>query len=295
MIQFKRHLTLRTLGFWIIVVGLLCFSNLGCTRLFFYPMEADFPYLKEENVQHERLSLQSADGTRLSAMRLATKVKPQGVALQFHGNAQNMTSHYRFLTWLTEENWEVLTFDYRGYGKSQGQVGSLRSNFDGLIDDGVTAIGWANQRAKDLKVPLVIFGQSLGGNLSLRSLVTTQADHLRLMVVDSSFYSFHSIAREKLSDMWLTWPFQWIVYFLISDYLSAGPAISAPLNVPLPPAVFLHSESDPVVSVQQGRLLYEAYPSQKMRFTTPDPGHMNAMSDMKVREQLRQVLRALKL
>jgi fermentation-respiration switch protein FrsA (DUF1100 family) len=270
----------------VILYGTISLFLSGCTNLFFYPSEEDFPYLAEEKIVHERLQLKAADGTRLAAMRIPAVAKPVGVALQFHGNAQNMTSHYRFLSWLPELGWEVLTFDYRGYGKSDGKIGRYRGDLDGFVDDGVTAVKWANDRALKLGVPLVIFGQSLGGNLSLRALTswTSSANRLRLVVIDSSFYSFTSIAREKLSDAWLTWPFQWLAYLLVSDHLSAGPKLRG--RTLLPPAVFLHSELDPVVSHHQGELLFQAYPAEKVRWTVKEPGHLNAMSDLGIRQKL---------
>jgi len=289
-------MTLKSkLPFLFILWFALLFGLSGCTHLFFFPTQPDFPFLTEDKVTHERLQLKAKDGTGLAAMRLPPLKKPIGVALQFHGNAQNMTSHYRFLSWLTEDGWEVLAFDYRGYGKSEGKIGRFRGDLDGFVDDGVTAIQWANQRAKDLGVPMVIFGQSLGGNLSLRALtaIEQEAEQLRLVVIDSSFYSFTSIAREKLSDTWLTWPFQWSAYLLVSDHLSAGPRINS--KPKLPPAIFLHSEADPVVSNRQGLLLYESYPSEKVRWTIQEPGHMNAMSDLKIRQKLSERLKDLKL
>ncbi|MBN8541277.1 MAG: alpha/beta fold hydrolase [Deltaproteobacteria bacterium] len=280
-----------------ILYGTVCLVLSGCTGLFFFPSQQDFPYLADEKVVHERLQLTSADGTRLAAMRLPPPAKPIGVALQFHGNAQNMTSHYRFLSWLPEMGWEVLTFDYRGYGKSDGKIGRYRSDLEGFVDDGVTALKWANDRALELGVPLVIFGQSLGGNLALRALTAnkTSAGQLRLLVIDSSFYSFTSIAREKLAEMWLTWPFQWVSYVLVSDHLSAGPKLETFDPKSLPAAVFLHSETDPVVSNHQGVLLHNSYPGEKVRWTVSDPGHMNAMSDLNLRKKLIERLRTLHL
>ena len=181
---------LRQFRLPVVMLATLTLAIGGCTHLFFFPTQPDFPFLIDDKVAHERLQLVSKDGTRLAAMRLTTVNQPKGVALQFHGNAQNMTSHYRFLNWLPAENWEVLTFDYRGYGQSEGTLGSFSGELDGVVEDGVAAIKWANQRAKELGVPLVIFGQSLGGNLSLRSLVEIKPSHLRLIVIDSSFYSF---------------------------------------------------------------------------------------------------------
>lgn len=210
-------------------------------------------------------------------------LKPEevrGVALQFHGNAENMTSHYRFQLWLLFEGWDVLTFDYRGYGSSGGDP----SNLSGVRDDGVSAIRWAHDLSKERNLPLVIFGQSLGGNLltaSLGEFEKSDLEQLKLLVIDSSFYSFRSIAREKLSDVWFLWPFQWLGWILVSDELSASrrlklvsPEAPGPFEVP---ALFLHSEADPVVSNRQGERLFAIYPGKKERWTTREPGHVNTL------------------
>ncbi len=269
-------------------------SLTGCTSLFFHPSHTRYPYLEVDRLSAKTVMLQSKDGTEISAWEidsvLARKNHPEisvpkdlkpgetrGIALQFHGNAENMTTHYRFQLWLLFEGWDVLTFDYRGYGMSGGST----SNLKGIGEDGVAALEWAGKIAKEKNLPLVVFGQSLGASVAVSSLSQTVPEQMKLFVVDSAFYSFTSIAREKLNDVWFLWPFQWLGWLLVSDELSAGPKLEQ-LKPQAPgafatPAIFLHSLRDPVVSNRQGEKLFNAYPSEKVRWTTHESGHANTL------------------
>ena len=54
--------------------------------------------------------------------------------------------------------------------------------------------------------------------MALRSVLDKKDEvPIRHLVVDSSFSSFQSIGRQKLSLSWLTWPFQFLPYLLLSD------------------------------------------------------------------------------
>ncbi|UPT75824.1 MAG: lysophospholipase [Elusimicrobiota bacterium] len=66
----------------------------------------------------------------------------RGTIVHFHGNGENMTSHYLFVYWLALERWNVFTFDYRGYGASGGE-----KSIAGSVADGAAAIKAARGRA----------------------------------------------------------------------------------------------------------------------------------------------------
>jgi fermentation-respiration switch protein FrsA (DUF1100 family) len=276
--------------FKILLFALLFFS-LGCTRLFFYPSREIFPALKDENPKYEFLELKSVDGVRLHAMRILTESRPKGVVLQLHGNAQNLTSHFQFVSWLTNDGWEVLTFDYRGYGQSESSIGWFHGDLDGVLGDSISAIDWAEKRASELDAPLVIVGQSLGGALTLRSLLEVKPARLKLTIIDSSFFSFRSIARDVLDTNPATWILTRLVPILVSDKLSPGPRIADSQqswhNHPLSrPAIFIHSKFDPVVPKRQGDLIHEVYPGPKEQWVLEEEGHIQALTQMPVREKL---------
>lgn len=186
--------------------------------------------------------------------------------MQFHGNGENMTSHFLFVWWLTLEGWDVFAFDYRGYGASGG-----RKSLSGAVEDGEAALAYARGRAKGR--PIVVLGQSLGGALALASLERDGGEGVKGLILDSTFASYRGIARDKLSQLWLTWLFQYPLSFLVSDALA--PERLAKRRKPVPLLV-LHGTGDPIVPISQGRRLYEAAVGPKEFVEVPGSGHTEA-------------------
>jgi abhydrolase domain-containing protein 12 len=83
------------------------------------------------------------------------------LAIHFHGAGGNMGSghripNYRALAAGNPDKIHVLTFDYRGFGKTPGVP-----NEQGLIQDAVAVVEWAINVAKIPPARILIFGQSL--------------------------------------------------------------------------------------------------------------------------------------
>lgn len=98
-------------------------------------------------------------GARLSAVQLRLP-QPRGVVFFLHGNSGNLTDCLAELDAFRQFNFDLVAFDYRGYGKSSGCIESeeqLRAD--------VRAV-WAvfAQRYQGKRV--VICGQSLGTGLA---------------------------------------------------------------------------------------------------------------------------------
>jgi len=84
------------------------------------------------------------------------------LAIHFHGAGGNMGSgyrvpNYRALAAGNPDRVHVLTFDYRGFGKTPGVPTE-----HGLIQDAVAVVDWALNVAKVPPSRILIFGQSLG-------------------------------------------------------------------------------------------------------------------------------------
>src|SRR5438105_2026933 len=76
-----------------------------------------------------------------------------------HGNAGNVTHTLSLLKRLHDQHQvSILAFDYRGYGKSDGQPDE-----EGIIEDTRAARKWLAQRANVEDYDIVLMGQSLGG------------------------------------------------------------------------------------------------------------------------------------
>ena len=265
--------------FWLLCL-LVCTT--GCTTLFLQPSKRIYPFVLAEKIPYDDFNFHSEDGTKLNGWYFhSEKVcaqfkdlchwrKPaRGVVVQFHGNAENMGSHFRSVIWLALEGYDIFTFDYRAYGRSEGS-----KNMRGVVEDTHAAINWILAKAPNANIYL--YGQSLGGSLMLRAMQDRPRDTaIKAIVVESSFYSYQGIAREKLAGVWLTWPLQWLAYVLISNRWSPGRPELAKLSPT--PVLLIYSTDDPVVPVQHGEKLFAGLAEPKYFWKHDNFGHINSM------------------
>jgi hypothetical protein len=100
------------------------------------------------------------DGTQLNGWYAAHE-QPAAVVLIAHGNAGNLTSSAEMLQVLHDRHRvSVMIFDYRGYGKSDGEPDEI-----GILEDARAARHWLAQREKIAEQDVVLLGQSLGGGV----------------------------------------------------------------------------------------------------------------------------------
>jgi len=243
----------------------------GCTNIFLQP-DRVHRWLPERTAGGwEDVRFKSADGTDLIGLWFSAKTAPsKGVIVHFHGNGENMTSHYLFVYWLAAEGYDVFTFDYRGYGGS-----GREKDLAGSIEDGVAALRAARGRAGGSRERLVVLGQSLGGALALAALDRDGGEGVRAVVLDSTFASYRTVARLKLGSVWPTWALQYpLSALLISDRWAPQRLLSRRKPVPL---LVMHAEADPVVPYVQGRRLYELAPGPKEFWKIDGKGHTEAL------------------
>ncbi len=246
----------------------ICILFCSCNHLFYYPSKNILINPERVHLKYDNVLIKTEDGVKLNAWFLhAQNEKPIATIIHFHGNAENMTSHFLYFAWLAHLNFDVVDFDYRGYGLSTG-----KPNREGLVKDGLAIIKWVQENARNNE--FFIIGQSLGGAVVIPSYVTGKVKNIQSIILDSTFASYRELARKKLGSIWLTWPLHWPLSFLISDELSSIDYIKE-VDVPL---LFIHSETDPVVPYESGLLLYEAARDPKELWKIPWPGHAMAFT-----------------
>ena len=243
----------------------------GCTNVFLQPDHVHRYLPTREEGNWEEARFKSADGTDLLGIWFnARKTPSKGVIVHFHGNGENMTSHYLFVYWLASEGYDVFTFDYRGYGGSGG-----KKSLAGAVEDSVAALRLARARAGGSRERLVVLGQSLGGALALAALDRDGGEGVRGVILDSTFASYRETARIKLGSVWPTWALQYpLSALLISDRWAPKRLVARRKPVPL---LMLHSPGDPVVPYAQGRKLFDLAPGPKEFWKIEGAGHTEAL------------------
>lgn len=251
----------------------------SCSGLFYYP-DRSLYYLPGQTGDYaEEYEFKSSDGIKLvgwffPAYGKGSTRPPLGTIVQFHGNGENISSHYRALAWLAKEGYGVFTFDYRGYGKSD----DVKTDQKGTYLDGLAALAQAYSIHREAKAKkFVVFGQSLGGAIAMRSLEDfPERAHVALMVMDSTFVSYKDIARRSLARSPITWLFSPLGMVLVSDAYSAEDWNRASQT----PLLVIHDRKDPVVSFGAGEELYEEATAPEKEMWTPEDGrHIGAFDD----------------
>lgn len=244
----------------------------GCTGLFFHPTRALYQLPENFGVRYDTVRFRSTDGTELTGIFLYARSSPaKGTVVHFHGNAQNVSSHFGFSYWLTAHGYQVFVFDYRGFGGSQGRPGE-----EGLVQDGIAAIGYARRRPDVDPDRLAVWGQSLGGATAIASLglLPDQAG-IRAVILEDTFDSYRSIARSVLSRHILTWPFQWLPWLFVSDARKPADYLD---RLPPCPVLVIHGGADRTIPIFFGERLFARLRQPKEFWKVDGGDHLEAFT-----------------
>lgn len=255
----------------------------GCTGIFLHPDRVDYAPGRPLGVPAEDVWLTAADGQQLHALLMPAQGQPRATLLFLHGNAENLSSHARIMTWLPAQGYAVLALDYRGFGRSQGEAGVAE-----IHADAEAALAWLVAQGRDRTGPLVVYGQSIGASVAIRFVAGSPLrNHVAALIADSPFSSYRGIAREKLDAVWLTWPLQWPLSLLISDRHSAIDVVADLSPIPL---LLVHGERDLVVPASHSQRLYDVAREPKALWLIPDGKHIDAPRREAMRARLLEFL-----
>ncbi len=174
------------------------------------------------------------------------------VVLWCHGNAGNITDRYEQFVSMMEIPVNVFIFDYRGYGRSEGNPIEK-----GMYLDVAAAWDLLQDRYSYQPESIIVYGVSLGGVGAINLAATKDVAGL---IIQSSFTSIRDMASLQI-------PF--IPPFLIRtqmDSLSKIPDLKCP-------KLFIHGTADEIIPFKQGRRLFEAAKEPKDFYAVENGTH----------------------
>lgn len=154
------------------------------TDLIFEPIELDRDYTFILPAQSEEVFIDIKSGVNLHGIHFTKRDEPI-LLLYFQGNAKNLQNfldnHSEILSW----NYNVLTFDYRGFGKSTGSIESEENMYadSEKIFDYALSLGYRPEN-------IILYGYSMG---------TSQAAYLstrrkaKALILESPYSSIAEI------------------------------------------------------------------------------------------------------
>ncbi|MBL7544002.1 MAG: alpha/beta hydrolase [Bdellovibrionaceae bacterium] len=216
----------------------------GCSSLLYYPTQMEYYQIKDLPYQIEEMKFPDSSGHQIHAWYFHAQ-NPKAKILFFHGNAQNLTAHFLMLAWLVDNNYDLMIFDYPGYGKSTGSPTP-----ESTVKSGVSTLEKMSTIKPDL--PLFVYGQSLGGQIMQKSLHLYDKKNYRAVFIEASFTSYRSVARSVAAKNWATWILQPIAWLLMNDSWASDPGFISPT-----PVYVMHGDRDEVVGIEQGQHVFQ--------------------------------------
>ena len=220
--------------------------------LLYFPSRSIGETPERAGLSSRELELDTDDGERLHGWWIGAPTDPLGHLLLCHGNAGNVGDRVLHAALLTAAGFDVLLFDYRGYGRSTG-----RPSEEGTYRDARAALRCLLKQPGVDPGRVLYLGESLGAAVALDLALERPPAGIALL---SAFTGVREMAR-------LHYPF--VPAALVPDAYPTLRRIGE-LRAPL---LVLHGDSDDIVPVAHGRALFEAAPEPKRMHVFPGLGH----------------------
>jgi fermentation-respiration switch protein FrsA (DUF1100 family) len=245
---------------------------LGCSpqRFFYYPNRHLYVDPDKVGLHPELVQYPSLNGKMLTALYFKTDQKPKGTIVHFHGNFGNVSNHFPLSLFLLKYGFDVLTFDYEGYGASEG-----RPSPKNLVEDGIASVRYAYAHRRDPATGVVVFGQSLGGATAI--VVAAKEPLVKGAVIEAAFTSHAAMVRAALGRHLLTWPLYPFAPLFVNHSLDPLRFVA---EISPRPVFFIHGDQDGIVPVEMSKKLYAKALEPKKLWIVPGAGHLEIRKKM---------------
>lgn len=223
-------------------------------HLIYFPSRKLEAVPSDLGLRYDSVEFTAADGVRLYAWYVPRE-NAIATFLFCHGNAGNISHRLVTIQTLHVLGFNVLVFDYRGYGRSQG-----KPDEKGLYLDAQAAWNHLTQSRGLPPERIVLSGESLGGAVAID--LATHVKPLAL-VVESTFTSLADVGSMHYPLL----PVRWVIG---DEYRSLDK-----IGLVKCPLLILHGSDDELVPIDMARRLFAAACEPKQFIETPG-GHNEA-------------------
>lgn len=255
---------LRTFGILLGSLYLLALAALyfGQEFFLFHPERLEQDHVFSFEGDYEELWFDSAEGGRVNA--LLFKASPsKGVVLHLHGNGGSIQRTGNYHGIFNEQGYDLLTIDYRTFGKSTGK----RSK-EGFLEDAEAAYAYLLTHYPEEKIHL--YGQSLGTGIATP---LAAAHNPRSLSLEAPYTAIADVAQGNFP----IFPVRPLLKFRFETFESIS-------RVQCPVLVF-HGTKDAVIPYQHGEKVAAAAPNGRL-VTLHGEGHRELILHPQLQSEL---------
>lgn len=218
------------------------------SKLLYFPTKGIDATPADVGLAFDDLTLTTSDGVAIAAWYIPHE-DATGSVIFCHGNAGNLSGRLHSFTLFHRMGVNVLAFDYRGFGRSDGKPSEI-----GTYEDAEAAWRYLIDTRGESPDRVVLFGRSLGGAVAIE-LATRHTP--AALIVESTFTNIVDMGRLHFPLL----PVRWIVTYRY-DSIEKVPHLTCP-------KLFLHGRDDTLIPFDNGRKLFAAAAAPKEFVETP--------------------------
>ena len=204
--------------------------------------------------QLEEVSFPGADGNTLWGVWAHQTVAGAPVLVFFHGNTGNIDNNFDRPEYYWSWGFETFIFDYRGFGKSDGDA-----DYAGVISDAGSAIDYVSETTGLPTTDLSYLGHSLGGFASIHN---AAAKPPKVLITESMFASAQHLSNDGMG---LDLPTGWF-FADPFDNVAAAKQVTVPFLI-------IHGEEDEFIAISNGEEIAAAANDPSLFWRVPGGGH----------------------
>ncbi|MEP7265866.1 MAG: alpha/beta fold hydrolase, partial [Bacteroidota bacterium] len=199
----KRALQILLLVYIIICTAVYFLQE----KLIFFPNKLPAKYNFSFNQPFEEITVKTNDDVNLKGLLFKTEA-PKGVILYLHGNAGSLKTWSDVAPLYTNLYYEVLIMDYRGFGKSEGDI----QNQEQLYNDVQLFYNLLLKRYPENNI--IVLGYSIGTGPAAW---LASENHPRMLILQAPYYNLTDLMQQMyplLPAIILKYPFPTNEYLL---------------------------------------------------------------------------------
>ncbi len=239
---------------WFLLIGYVLVAGLAYVfqeRLVFHPRRLSTDYVYDWGTER---TIPLGEGLSLSTVWV-DRPDDRGVVLYFHGNVGDNERSRRQLSNLLEGDYDLVSVDYRGFGKSTGEPESDEQ----LLAD--VQVVYDSVRAQYPEARIRLLGYSLGSGMAAYLAAQNKPAHLTLIAPYTSLTDMKDVL------------FWWLPDFLLKYRLDTASRIA---DIDCPIKIY-HGTADELIPYSMAETLAELAPKHVTLIPLSGVSHRGAI------------------
>jgi len=171
--------------FFVVVVVLFGLLYLFQEKMIFFPQKLAKDYKFNFNGNFEELNITTRDSVVLNGLLFKSK-KPKGLIFYLHGNGGSLAGWGSVANAYTDLNYDVFIIDYRGYGKSGGEINGQEQVFSDI------QMVYNKLLEKYDESNIIVLGYSIGSGIAAK---IASVNNPKALILQAPYYSLVDLMK----------------------------------------------------------------------------------------------------